>query len=274
MSPGSAEHDVAAAQRGAAARRSIDGRSVRRIASSRFAVRLRARLAQRVRLRLAAPFRHRLGEVREEHREPEPERELEREAPVAPCRCTTSRSEHERRVARCRRAPRTSPGSAPCAADRASRTRRASPAARSADRRGRLRARGGSGSRECIGSHSEQLPGAHQQVLDDRAERERGEEGERADDQDHADEQRRRRAASSPGTSRPTPARSSSRRGSRPSASIGTIIANRPMSVVSPSMRVVVVGRSRQPGERAAVVARRRRERVQDLRQAVRARRC
>ena len=40
-------------------------------------------LAQRVGLRLAAAFRHRLGEVREQHREPEPQRDLQIEAEVA-----------------------------------------------------------------------------------------------------------------------------------------------------------------------------------------------
>ena len=39
-----------------------------------------ARLAQRVGLRLAAPLGHRLGEVREEHGEPQPERDREDEA--------------------------------------------------------------------------------------------------------------------------------------------------------------------------------------------------
>ena len=39
-----------------------------------------ARLAQRVGLRLAAAFGHRLGEVGEEHREPEPERDRQDEA--------------------------------------------------------------------------------------------------------------------------------------------------------------------------------------------------
>ncbi len=39
-------------------------------------------LAQRVRLRLAAPFRHRFGEVGEQHGEPQPDDDLEREAEV------------------------------------------------------------------------------------------------------------------------------------------------------------------------------------------------
>ena len=49
--------------------------------------RLGARLAQRVGLRLAAPFGHRLGEVREQHRQPEPDRDLQLEAEARPCRC-------------------------------------------------------------------------------------------------------------------------------------------------------------------------------------------
>ena len=48
--------------------------------SSRFATMSRRALAQRVGLRLAAPLGHRLGEVREQHREPEPERDREDEA--------------------------------------------------------------------------------------------------------------------------------------------------------------------------------------------------
>ena len=44
---------------------------------------LGARLAQRVRLRLAAPLGHRLGEVREEHGQPQPERDLQLESQMA-----------------------------------------------------------------------------------------------------------------------------------------------------------------------------------------------
>ena len=60
--------DVAAAQRG-----SGPPRSTRRPPAARD--RLGARLAQRVGLRLAAALGHRLGEVREQHREPEPDRD-------------------------------------------------------------------------------------------------------------------------------------------------------------------------------------------------------
>ncbi len=59
---------------------------------SRFACVSRARLAQRVGLRLAPALRHRLGEVGEQHREPEPERELEREPDVAARPVATSRT--------------------------------------------------------------------------------------------------------------------------------------------------------------------------------------
>ena len=41
------------------------------------------RLAKRFSLRLAAPLGHRLGEVREQHRQPQPERDLQLEADVA-----------------------------------------------------------------------------------------------------------------------------------------------------------------------------------------------
>ena len=46
--------------------------------------RLGPRLAQRVGLRLAAPFGHRFGEVGEQHREPQPERDLQLEAEAGP----------------------------------------------------------------------------------------------------------------------------------------------------------------------------------------------
>ncbi len=162
---------------------------------SRFAVRLRARLPQRVRLRLAAPLGHRLGEVREEDGEPEPERELEREAPVAAALRDVAH-EHERRV----RVPISTTNITGFRTMwRGSSLTNASRIARrtiGGSNSGRLRAgalpddawRLG-GRKVGMSSWSEQLPGAHQQVLDDRAERERREEGERADDQD-----RRRRA--------------------------------------------------------------------------------
>ena len=45
---------------------------------------LRARLAQSVGLRLAPPFSHRFGEVREQHREPQPEGDLDFEPQTRP----------------------------------------------------------------------------------------------------------------------------------------------------------------------------------------------
>ena len=89
-SPGSAEHDVAAAQRRCAntASKSI---AVVRVCAAAWPG-LPSGLAERVRLRLAAPFRHRLREVREQHGEPEPERELEREARVRPRPAAMSRT--------------------------------------------------------------------------------------------------------------------------------------------------------------------------------------
>ena len=100
-------------------------------------------------------------------------------------------------------------------------------------------------------------------MLDDRPKRERRKKRQRADDQDHAheqpDEQRRGH-------------RKRARRLRRdffsarkpPSASIGTIIAKRPISVSGPTS--CCSSRSaRQPGERAAVVAGGRRERIEDL---------
>ena len=55
----------------------------RRLASIRFAIVSDRGLAQRVGLRLAAAFRHRFGEVGEQHGEPEPERDLQVEAEPA-----------------------------------------------------------------------------------------------------------------------------------------------------------------------------------------------
>ena len=80
-SPALTHDDVALAQRGRR-HRLASGRPAR----SRFAIGLGAGLAQRVGLRLAASFGHRFGEVREQHGQPEPERDLELEAEVAAAR--------------------------------------------------------------------------------------------------------------------------------------------------------------------------------------------
>ena len=50
------------------------------------------RLAQRVGLRLAAAFGHRFGEVGEQHRHPQPERDLQLEADASALPCATSRT--------------------------------------------------------------------------------------------------------------------------------------------------------------------------------------
>jgi hypothetical protein len=52
--------------------------------------RLRFRLAQRVRLRLAAAFRHGLGKVGKQHREPQPQRDLQIESEAAVLSTITS----------------------------------------------------------------------------------------------------------------------------------------------------------------------------------------
>ena len=52
-------------------------------AGEQLGLRLGARPPQRVGLRLAAPLGDRLGEIGEQHREPEPEDDLEREAEIA-----------------------------------------------------------------------------------------------------------------------------------------------------------------------------------------------
>ena len=73
------DDDVAALQLG--------GRDVLEPAASEPAVRdrRRSRRAQRVRLRLAAPLGDRLGEVREEHRQPEPDGDRRRRTRGCPC---------------------------------------------------------------------------------------------------------------------------------------------------------------------------------------------
>ena len=67
-------HDVAATE--------LRGRHEFRLAvgDDQFGLGLGARLAQIVGLRLAAPFRHRLGEVREQHGEPQPQCDLKFES--------------------------------------------------------------------------------------------------------------------------------------------------------------------------------------------------
>ena len=73
MSPGFAHHDVAGAQ--------LRGRHLfgAICPTTRRRHRVGLGLAQRVGLRLAARFRHRFGEVGEQHREPQPQRDLKRE---------------------------------------------------------------------------------------------------------------------------------------------------------------------------------------------------
>ena len=187
------EHDVALAQR--------RGRDRRRRAAPRSARRgflagdVPARRAERVGLRLAAPLGHRLGEVGEQHREPEPDRDGEDEA--------------GRRLAACRRAleqsARREDGAdlddehhrvrGPGGAGRACGTRRRRRAARSR-RRTAARVLGVSVMDDASVSIPEcQLGADHHEVLDDRAERERRDERQRADEHDDADRAARRTAA-------------------------------------------------------------------------------
>ena len=145
--------------------------------------RLRASAAQRRRLGLPAALGHRLGEVREEKREPEPQRDLEVEQHVPAAR---------RRRGRAGRVTNRAPTSTTNMTGFAAWTRGSSLRNESRDRRADDRAveeLGASGSRPRSSSSSEQvpLPGLHQEVLHDRAEREGGEEGQGAHDHDDAD---------------------------------------------------------------------------------------
>ena len=69
-----------------------------------------SRLPQRVGLGLAAAFGHRLGEVGEEHGEPQPERDLQLEAEAGPRPSAASRASCDRRQHAARPRRRTSPG--------------------------------------------------------------------------------------------------------------------------------------------------------------------
>jgi hypothetical protein len=225
-------------------------------------VRVGAGGAQRVGLRLAAPFGHRFGEVREEHGEPEPQRDLQREAEVGAAAHQVVRDEQQRRE---HRADLTTNMTGFLTITRGSSLRNASarPAAHEAGSREFLCFRLGA----CASVR--RSPGAHQEVLDDRAERERREEGEA-----------RRRSRSTP-TSRP--AKSGVRHRERPGrrrasscaarkparASAGTISENRPISIAA-ERRVVPRWCRREAREGRAVVGGGRREGVEDLGEAVR----
>ena len=78
--------------------------------------RLRAGLAQRRRLRLAAPLGHRLGEVREQHREPQERGDRGRRTRSRRPSSRRGRGRTGSSSARCRRARRTSPGCGPARA--------------------------------------------------------------------------------------------------------------------------------------------------------------
>ena len=170
------------------------------------------RLAQRVGLRLAAAFGHRFGEVGEQHRQPEPERDLQLEAELAAAGAASCTS---------RTVVSTLPTSTTnitgfCAIVRGCSLReRVDDRARGrcADPRSialRVRAR-----------HQNTCPLRHQQVLDDRAEAEGREERQRADDHDDADQQRREQRRRHRERARATAARASCGRGCRRSPASG-----------------------------------------------------
>ena len=76
------EHDVADAQRLARNQLVV----ARRLVLEELGLRLAARAPERVRLSLAAALRDRLGEVGEQHGDPQPQDDLEREAEVGAAR--------------------------------------------------------------------------------------------------------------------------------------------------------------------------------------------
>ena len=84
---------------------------------------------------------------------------------------------------------------------------------------------------------SVKVAGVHREMLDDGAERESGEEGEAADDQDHADQQADEQRPPSVGNV-PADGGTIFFAASEPAtASIGTIIRKRPISIAKPSRR-------------------------------------
>ena len=145
-SPAVHEHVRRRAQRGTPSTVSMTRRSRRIRQLLRHADRVRAR-AHRVRLRLAATLGHRLGEVREQQREPQPYGDDPRMNPAGASPCPTSGLTPSTVVRHAARpAPRTSPGCGAAGAGRACRT--ASSAAPAHDRRVEQRARAaGAGSR-------------------------------------------------------------------------------------------------------------------------------
>ena len=123
---------------------------------------------------------------------------------------------------------------------------------------------------QSVGIELEQLSLMHQEMLDDRTQRERGKEGQRADDNDSAhqqpDEQRAVRGKCSAGDRRLF----SSPPGFRPRPAAECMNRKRPISMAKP-MRQVVPGRVRvDAAERAAVVAGAAGVGVQNFREAVR----
>ena len=143
--------------------------------TQRLALRVAARRAQRVGLRLAAPFGDGFGEIGEQHGEPQPERDLAGEQRRA---VAVTQIAHEEA-----RSPRSDDDlgdedhrdCAPACADRACAARRPPRAPRIV---GSNRPRGLTAwtwRTPIAGSRSEGLAGEHQEMLDDRPEREGGE---------------------------------------------------------------------------------------------------
>ena len=230
--------------------------------------RLGARLAQRVGLRLAPAFGHRLGEVREEHREPEEHGDQAGEHVLARGRLPEVAEEEDRgehaadlddehhRVARHRARVQLHEA----VDERAPDDRRAS------------NSRVGAALGE-TGHDSLTAPLRSSELLDDGTEREHGEVREPDDDDDHryqqSGEQRRVRS----GTCPPTSATRCLRTSDPAIASTRDHQEEATDQHADPERRVEPVRCCpTRPGERRAVVVRRRRERVDHLGEAVRTR--
>ena len=210
------------------------------VGGEQLGLRLGAAAPQRVGLRLAAAFGDGFGEVGEEHGEPEPEDDLEREAESLPLPMT--RSLTNRTVVSAETTATTNITGFLASARGSSFTKAWAIAGKMMPRSSRL-------ADEwfvmmvvpVVGSlrRSRRSPGLAAgdcEVLDDRSERQRREEGQAADDQDHADQQADEQRRHGSGNV-PSEAGTVFFAASEPAiASAGTMTMKRPISMAMPSV--------------------------------------